>query len=1073
VTLPIPGQEVHGAFDFETRSEAGFIWNASLRKWEAPHGASGGKKGLKVVNSRAYAEHPSTRVLNLSYRLPGGPVRRWRPGLPNPQDLFDFLAGGGLLEAHNVMFERVIWRFVCERLYGWPSLEPFVYQLRCSMAKAHVNQLPGALGPLSAVLRLATRKDADGTRLLNKFSIPRNPTIGDPRVWIDVPDAPPPPGQGKAYAAALAEYEDGEKLAAYCDTDVLAEGEASECMYPMTEAERLFWWIDQEINWRGIAIDRPAVRDCIAVMDLVLERYGEEYRAITGLEPTQLEKTKDWLRERGVFMDTMDENAIEAALSPSAAYRVPLSPPVRRVLEIRQLTGSASVKKLYAMELQAGSDDRLHNLLVHHGARTGRPTAEGPQPLNLPRAGPPVIWCDEPTCHRPFRTDAARCPWCNAAANLAWRVEWSDRPKGLPGTVPSAVEFALEIIAHRSLELVEFFFGNALLTISGCLRGLFVAGPGCDLIASDYSAIEAVVIAELAGEEWRRAAFHNNEPIYLVGASKITGKSVDWYLQFKADNGAHHKDRQYTGKVSELACFSPETQVLTKRGYVAIVDVLASDSLWDGVEWVKHLGVVAKGRQSVLSLDGVQMTPTHKIICGNSWREAGALASSPSMLYRSLVQGSASLPWSGSTPAAAWSSSVLAALRNIGFRSSISLKGRAKAVARAASARLETLVKPTTGMLTSFRTKAIGAAFSTGYPLVSLAAARATPRKGRQITPRGGFTFTPSGGKGSLGGGSSSPIWSRWRVGTNRLLSWTGLGPTATTNPGTSGSSPSDRTRSTSGLSKKCNAESTTLSDVYDIAYAGPRNRFTIKTSNGHLIVHNCGFGGWIGAWRNMEEQQGITDSPFSDDDVKRIILAWRAASPAIVEFWGGQSRGRPWDPDFRREYYGCEGAVVQAILSPGQVFDVRGIKFQVRDGHLFIRLLSGRELTYRDVTVRPSTREYAAPGELAIHYWTNNTNPKYGRTGWIEMNTFGARVAENIVQGVAADILRAAIIRLRAAGYACVLPIYDEFVGEIPIGTGSIEEMNRLMMVQEPWFAGWPVKVGSDSWRGRRFRKG
>ena len=88
------------------------------------------------------------------------------------------------------------------------------------------------------------------------------------------------------------------------------------------------------------------------------------------------------------------------------------------------------------------------------------------------------------------------------------------------------VDPVLEIMATRSLELVEWFFGNALLCISGCERGLFVGGPGHELIASDYSAIEAVVIAMVAGEQWRIDAFRANKPIYLLSAAKITGRTL-------------------------------------------------------------------------------------------------------------------------------------------------------------------------------------------------------------------------------------------------------------------------------------------------------------------------------------------------------------------------------------------------------------------------------------------------------------------------------------------------------------------------------------------------------------------
>lgn len=508
----------HATIDFETKSVAGHVWNEAARKWQGPPQAPKGKKGLPVVGTYRYAEHPSTQVLTLSFYVPGWGRGRWRPGLPLPKPLFDWIAAGGLVECHKAMFERAIWVKVCQPRYGFPALPP--EQLSCSMATAHVYSYPGSLGDLSGVLDLKTKKNADGRRLLNKFSSPRNPTKADPRLWITVEDDP----------------EDAENLYRYCDDDVEAEMEASSVMPPMVPDERDFWLIDQEINWRGIGIDRKGVRDCIAVLNQALARYGEEFQRITGgLEPTQLEKLKGWLAAWGLYVGSLDAEHLEELLK-----RKGLPDDVRRVLQIRDLIGSASVKKLYAMENSACDDDRLRDLLVHHGARTGRPTGKGAQPLNMPRAGPKLATCDH--CKKPFAPSHTNCPWCQSPAPAVQKLQWK----------PFMADHVLAIMAYRSLDLAEFFFGDAVFAILGCLRSLFVAAPDHDLIASDYSAIEAVVTAMLAGEEWRIQAFRDKVDIYLASASRITGTTVETYLAYERDNGEHHPDRQKIGKVAEL-----------------------------------------------------------------------------------------------------------------------------------------------------------------------------------------------------------------------------------------------------------------------------------------------------------------------------------------------------------------------------------------------------------------------------------------------------------------------------------------------------------------------------------------
>lgn len=510
----------HASIDFETASAAGFYWNAELGRLEGPPGAGKGKKGLSVIGVVAYAQHPTTRILTLSWKLPNGRRGRWKPGEPleKLQPLFDWIAAGGRVGAHNMAFEWRIWREVAGPQHGFPPLRDDC--LTCSMATAHVNGFPGKLAMLGPVLRLNVTKDTDGRRLLNKFSMPNKPTKKRPGFWI-MPEEDP---------------EDFARLESYCDTDVDTEAAACDAMPPMSPEEHAFWLVDQEINRRGIAIDREGVRACIDVLGQVLRREGARFRELTGLEPTQLEKFKGWLMALGVYAESLDEDHLEELLA-----RTDLPPIARQALEIRGLIGSASVKKIFAMENQASRDNRLHGLIIHHGARTGRPTGEGPQPLNLPKAGAKLCTCGK--CGQPFHPKHATCPWCGTVRAPSAKARWA----------PEMVEAVRDVMLTRKLEAVEHFFGDVVTVIMGLVRTLFVAGPGHHLIASDYSAIEAVVTAMLAGEDWRIETFRRKEDIYISSASKITGNPVEFYKTWAEENGEKHPDRQYIGKVAELA----------------------------------------------------------------------------------------------------------------------------------------------------------------------------------------------------------------------------------------------------------------------------------------------------------------------------------------------------------------------------------------------------------------------------------------------------------------------------------------------------------------------------------------
>jgi DNA polymerase len=158
----------------------------------------------------------------------------------------------------------------------------------------------------------------------------------------------------------------------------------------------------------------------------------------------------------------------------------------------------------------------------------------------------------------------------------------------------------------------------------------------------------------------------------------------------------------------------------------------------------------------------------------------------------------------------------------------------------------------------------------------------------------------------------------------------------------------------------------------------------------------------------------------------------------------------------------------IQAILYPGSVYRTHRMDFQMRGDVLFVRLLSGRELTYHRPRLTPSTRR---AGTLSISYEGWNSNPKNGPTGWYRMETWGSRVVENINQAQCRDIQWHGVMALERAGYPVVLHVYDENVSEVPEGFGSVEEFEHIMGQLPAWCADWPIKA-HGGWRGKRYRK-
>lgn len=482
------------AADFETYSEAGFVWNEAEQWWNKPSGAEGtNKKGLGIVGRRNYVKHPSFEILSLAWDLfDGKGEREWIPGLCEPEELLRWVERGNPLEAWNSGFEFDVWNEYAVPVRRWPALH--LEQTYCAMAKSRAFAYPGKLENAGDVMQLAVRKDKDGDRLLTKFSQPRNPTKKDSRKRIRLADDPV----------------DARKLIDYNKTDIRSEAEASMRCPDLDETERQIWLVDQKINLRGIAVDMVALENCIAIVHQAYEKYNAELRRVTGNavpEASQLPKLKAWLKGRGINASSITEDTLEDILTwPS----VLADGAAKRALEIRQELGSASIKKLFSIKNQQYLG-RLYDLYSYFAARTGRWTGNGPQPQNLPKG-----FLDS------FESQAA----------------------------------ALAAIATRSLEYVEYMYPGrtALEVVAACLRGLLVAAPGYEFICSDFSAIEGVVTAALAGEEWRLEVFRTHGLIYEAGASAITGIPLEEFIRHKRETGKHHPMRNLMGKYSELAC---------------------------------------------------------------------------------------------------------------------------------------------------------------------------------------------------------------------------------------------------------------------------------------------------------------------------------------------------------------------------------------------------------------------------------------------------------------------------------------------------------------------------------------
>ncbi len=506
--------------DFETYSEAGFIFNKNSKVWSKV--ISGSKsEGISIVGAPFYSEHESTEVLSLAYDLKDskGP-RLWIPKTPRPIDLFEYISQGGILEAWNSSFEWYIWNNVCYSKMGWPKL-PYT-QLKCAMSKARSFCLPMSLAKTGQILNILNKKETDGKRLIDKFCKP-NAKKGRTLINDDPLDA--------------------LNLYSYNIKDIKSENEASVLMPNLSDYEHKIWLLDQKINFNGVFVDVNSLEKCISILEQTYKKYIDELILISNGQinsPFEVKKISEWLLEKQVVIPSLNKECVDELLNDEDLN---LPEECRRILQIRRLLGSISVKKLETIKASLCKDGRLKDLFVYHGADTGRWSSLGAQVHNLPNSGLKLKKClDTKMCGKHYKIQLQICPWCNSCKESKI-VQWDS----------NAMEDAFTIINKNDLNTLEHFFGDSVGLIGGCIRGVLIAKDGYDLICSDFSSIESVILAVLADEQWRIEVFKTHGKMYEMSASKITGIPFNEFLEYKEKHGEHHPMRKSIGKLAELS----------------------------------------------------------------------------------------------------------------------------------------------------------------------------------------------------------------------------------------------------------------------------------------------------------------------------------------------------------------------------------------------------------------------------------------------------------------------------------------------------------------------------------------
>ena len=398
-----------------------------------------------------YCDASDFEILLFSYAFDDEPVQTidLARGETLPKEVISALEDPDIIKvAYNAQFERV-----CLSRYLGHWLDP--HQWRCTMVMAAYLTLPGRLADAAVALGTTEKKMEEGKDLIRYFSVPCKPSKTNGGRTRNLPtDAPEKWAVYRQYNAQDVETERAIRKALE--------------KYPLPEQEWELYALDQQINDRGVRVDKKLVKNAIAVDAVFAQAACQRAKELTGLEnPGSVNQLKAWLADQDMPMESLARKIVQEKAVQTDGI-------VAELLNLRLELSKTSVKKYEAMARCVCRDGRVHGLLQFYGAnRTGRWAGRLVQAQNLPQNHLPDL------------------------------------------------DLAREIVKSGDEELLNALFASVPGTLSELIRTAFIPKDGCRFLVADFSAIEARVLAWLANEEWVLEEFRGKGKIYEATASRM------------------------------------------------------------------------------------------------------------------------------------------------------------------------------------------------------------------------------------------------------------------------------------------------------------------------------------------------------------------------------------------------------------------------------------------------------------------------------------------------------------------------------------------------------------------------
>lgn len=435
-----------------------------------------------------YAQSEDFEVLLFAYQMDDGEV-----------ELVDLAQGEQIPENVQLMLkDATVVKHAYNAAFEWYCLNRAGYetpleQWRCTMIHGLYCGYTAGLDATGKAIGLPQDKQklTTGKALIRYFCVPCKPTKSNGNRTWNLPRHAP---------------EKWELFKEYCKQDVVTERAILKRLnyFPVPEEEQELWQQDIRMNAFGVRVDSKLIEGALTIDGVSSAELTEEAINITGLQnPNSTAQLKVWVEKE--LSDSLEMDVELPGLRKEDVSmlleRNDLPKEIRRVLEIRQQLGKTSIKKYVAMETAKGADERVRGLTQYYGAnRTGR--------------------------------------WAGRLVQL----------QNLPRNYLKTLDYARQLVKEKNYDGIRFLYGNVPDTLSQLIRTAFIPSKGHKFVVADFSAIEARVIAWLAGEQWVNEVFATHGKIYEATASQMFHVPIEKIVKGNPEYSLRQK-----GKVATLA----------------------------------------------------------------------------------------------------------------------------------------------------------------------------------------------------------------------------------------------------------------------------------------------------------------------------------------------------------------------------------------------------------------------------------------------------------------------------------------------------------------------------------------